>query len=49
VWLVALKMSRLVFFLFGDKMRAAVYTGTRNLYESMIGAAKSLLTFSDVD
>ena len=33
----------------GDKMRAAVYTGTRNLYESMIGAAKSLLTFSDVD
>ena len=30
-------------------MKAAVYCGTRNLYKQMIHAAKSLLTYSDVD
>lgn len=30
-------------------MRTAVYTGTRNLYEYMIAAAKSLLTHSNVE
>lgn len=30
-------------------MRTAVYTGTRNLYEYMVGAAKSLLMHSNVE
>lgn len=30
-------------------MKTAVYTGTRNLYYEMVGAAKSLLCHSDVD
>lgn len=30
-------------------MRAAVYTGTRNLYEGMIAAAKSILIHSNID
>ena len=32
-----------------DKIKAAVYTGTRNLYEHMVPAVKSLLANSDVD
>ena len=30
-------------------MRAAVYNGTRNLYENMLAAAKSLLVHSNVE
>ena len=33
----------------GDYMRAAVYAGTRNVYENMIPAAKSLLYNSNVE
>lgn len=30
-------------------MHAAVYSGTRNIYEKMMTASKSLLRYSDVD
>jgi hypothetical protein len=33
----------------GGHMRTAVYTGTRNLYEYMVAAAKSLLIHSNVE
>ena len=30
-------------------MRAAVYSGTRNVYQDMLTSAKSLLIYSNVD
>ena len=33
----------------GDLMKAAVYAGTRNIYNRMLAPAKSLLIHSDVD
>lgn len=43
------KVLQIVFNRLGIKMKAAAYCGTRNLYEDMITAAKSLLINSDVD
>ena len=33
----------------GGNMRAAVYSGTRNVYENMLISAKSLLEHSNVE
>ena len=33
----------------GGKMRAAVYSGTRNVYNQMLTSAKSLLIHSNVE